>query len=76
MEKILKIEVQMQTNKPLDEEQKVLYSTRMNVEKALADMKALQTQLEEVAKEVSWTYFLYPNQCSLVCTVYEDLNSL
>lgn len=42
----------MQTGKALDEEQKILYTTKPSVEKSLADLKAILTAFEEVAKEV------------------------
>lgn len=51
MEKILKIETQILSGKPVDEEQKIMYTTKSSVEKSLADLKGLQTALEEVAKE-------------------------
>jgi chaperonin cofactor prefoldin len=56
MDKILKIEAQMQDGKALDEEQKVMYTTKSNVEKSLADLKAILTAFEEIPKEVG----MYP----------------
>jgi chaperonin cofactor prefoldin len=52
MDKILKIEAQMQDGKALDEEQKIMYTTKSNVEKSLADLKAILTAFEEIPKEV------------------------
>lgn len=51
MEKILKIETLILSGKFVDEEQKVTYTTKTSVEKSLADLKGIQTALEEVAKE-------------------------
>lgn len=51
MEKILKIETLILSGKFVDEEQKVTYTTKSSVEKSLADLKGIQTALEEVAKE-------------------------
>lgn len=51
MERILKIESQILAGKPLDEEQKIMYTTKSSVEKSLADLSGIQSALEEVAKE-------------------------
>jgi len=51
MEKILKIETLILSGKFVDEEQKVTYTTKSSVEKSLADLKGIQTALEEVAQE-------------------------
>jgi len=47
----LKIESQILAGKPLDEEQKVMYTTKSSVEKSLADLSGIQSALEEVAKD-------------------------
>ncbi len=52
LEKIAKLEVSLATGKSLDEEQLILYSSKSNVEKAIADIGALKTQLEELALQV------------------------
>lgn len=52
MDRILKIETQIQAGKPLDEEQKIMYTTKSSVEKSLTDLKAILTAFEEVSKEV------------------------
>lgn len=52
LDKILKIETQIQEGKVLDEEQKIMYSTKSSVEKSLSDLKAILSAFEEVAKEV------------------------
>ena len=51
MDRILKIESQILAGKALDEEQKVMYTTKSSVEKSLSDLSAIQLALEEVAKE-------------------------
>lgn len=51
MEKILKIESLIAEGKQIDEEQKIMYTTKSSVEKSLADLKSVLQSLEEVAKE-------------------------
>jgi len=51
MEKIIKIEAQIQSGKALDEEQKIMYTTKSSVEKSLTDLKAILSAFEDVAKE-------------------------
>lgn len=51
MDRILKIESQILTGKALDEEQKIMYTTKSSVEKSLADLSSILSALEEVAKE-------------------------
>lgn len=51
MEKIIKIESLIAEGKQIDEEQKIMYTTKSSVEKSLSDLKSVLQSLEEVAKE-------------------------
>lgn len=51
MEKIIKIEALIAEGKQIDEEQKIMYTTKSSVEKSLTDLKSVLQSLEEVAKE-------------------------
>jgi hypothetical protein len=51
MEKIIKIESLISEGKQIDEEQKIMYTTKSSVEKSLSDLKSVLQSLEEVAKE-------------------------
>jgi hypothetical protein len=51
LEKIMKVDAQRLEGKVLNEEQLVLLSSRPAVERSLADIDALKSQLEDVAKE-------------------------
>lgn len=47
----MKIESQILSGKALDEEQKIMYTTKSSVEKAILDLQSIQTALEEIALE-------------------------
>eukprot|EP01041_Mallomonas_annulata_P008533 gene8533-17600_t len=51
LDKIVKIEAQQKAGKAIIEEQLILLAGKSAVEKALADVESIKTQLEEVAKE-------------------------
>ncbi len=70
LEKIVKLEVNIATGKNLDEEQLILYSSKSSVEKAIADIGALKTQLEEIAAQVfRWCLI----SCSLISWINRRL---
>lgn len=52
LEKIVKFEGQLAAGKALDEEQLALVNSKKTVEKALNEITAIKTQLEEVAKSL------------------------
>lgn len=52
LERISKIELQQLSGKEPDEEQLVLLSSKLSIEKSVTDITTLKQQLEEVAKQI------------------------
>lgn len=52
LDKISKMESQQASGKLLNEEQLLLLSTKASVDRSLAELDPIRTQLEELAKEV------------------------